>query len=69
MQYFQKKAVVMVQEFQAFWKQSKFQPKTYIHKKRAWMKIAHICNSKNDKKYIIIILNCPFATSILFNPF
>ena len=50
MQYFQKKAVVMVQEFQAFWKQSKFQPKTYIHKKRAWMKIAHIFNSKNDKK-------------------
>lgn len=40
MQYFQKKAEVMVQEFQAFWKQSKFQPKTYIHKKRAWMKIA-----------------------------
>ena len=50
MKYFQKKAVVMVQEFQAFWKQSKFQPKTYIHKKRAWMKIAHIFNSKNDKK-------------------
>ena len=50
MQYFQKKAVVMVREFQAFWKQSKFQPKTYIHKKRAWMKIAHIFNSKNDKK-------------------
>ena len=50
MKYFQKKAVVMVQEFQAFWKQSKFQPKTYIHKKRAWMKIAHIFNSKNDRK-------------------
>lgn len=69
MQYFQKKAVVMVREFQAFWKQSKFQPKTYIHKKRAWMKIAHICNSKNGKKYIIIILNWSFAASILFNPF
>ena len=53
MQYFQKKAVVMVQEFQAFWKQSKFQPKTYIHKKRAWMKIAHIFNSKNDKKNLL----------------
>ena len=66
MQCFQKKAVVMVQEFQAFWKQSKFQPKTYIHKKRAWMKIAHICNSKNDKKIYYHHFKLPLCR---LNPF